>query len=95
MYFLFTTRDIAIAVLGLFIPPIAVLLQRGCGMDFCINLLLTITANAFGGRSMLWHGLWYLASRWRDAGLRFDYGRGDRGPSRLLLTAMPLHLLLL
>ncbi|RKP23420.1 putative plasma membrane proteolipid 3, partial [Syncephalis pseudoplumigaleata] len=44
----FTTRDIAIGVLGIFVPPVGVLLREGCGMDFCINLLLTLLGYVFG-----------------------------------------------
>ncbi|KAI8053241.1 hypothetical protein BDF22DRAFT_620116 [Syncephalis plumigaleata] len=62
MAYVFTTRDIAIAVLGFFLPPIAVLLREGCGIDFCINLLLTLLGYVFGGRSLQWRAAWHSAS---------------------------------
>ena len=39
----------ALAVLGVLIPPVAVLIDRGCGGDFIINLILTILLVWVGG----------------------------------------------
>ncbi|CEJ91660.1 Putative Plasma membrane proteolipid 3 [[Torrubiella] hemipterigena] len=38
----FTTSDICKILLAIILPPIGVLLERGCGADLCINILLTI-----------------------------------------------------
>jgi uncharacterized membrane protein YqaE (UPF0057 family) len=38
----FTASDICKIVLAIFLPPVGVFLERGCGADFCINVLLTI-----------------------------------------------------
>ncbi len=37
------------AVLGVLLPPVAVLIEKGCGCDFIINLLLTICLAWIGG----------------------------------------------
>lgn len=34
--------DVLLYLLAIFIPPIAVVLKRGCGADFLINICLTI-----------------------------------------------------
>ncbi|KAF9514884.1 hypothetical protein BS47DRAFT_1342670 [Hydnum rufescens UP504] len=36
--------SILMVILAIFLPPLAVLLQRGCGADFLINVVLTILA---------------------------------------------------
>ncbi|KAF7722757.1 hypothetical protein EC973_002711 [Apophysomyces ossiformis] len=36
----YSGRDIALFVVAFFIPPLAVLLKRGCGIDFLINICL-------------------------------------------------------
>ncbi|KAI9320911.1 hypothetical protein BX666DRAFT_1912470 [Dichotomocladium elegans] len=36
----YTGRDIALFVVSFFFPPVAVLVKRGCGIDFLINILL-------------------------------------------------------
>ncbi|KJA27549.1 hypothetical protein HYPSUDRAFT_198281 [Hypholoma sublateritium FD-334 SS-4] len=38
----FTTSDICKIILAIFLPPLGVFLERGCGADFFINILLTI-----------------------------------------------------
>ncbi|KAH9001218.1 hypothetical protein EDB92DRAFT_30893 [Lactarius akahatsu] len=38
----FTGSDICKILLAIFIPPLGVFLERGCGADFLINILLTI-----------------------------------------------------
>ncbi|KAI9593192.1 hypothetical protein BDF19DRAFT_448874 [Syncephalis fuscata] len=48
MAYVFTTRDIAIAVLGFIFPPFGVLLRAGCGADLCINILLTLLGHLPG-----------------------------------------------
>ncbi|KAI9228309.1 MAG: hypothetical protein DHS80DRAFT_15812 [Piptocephalis tieghemiana] len=37
-----SNRDVVYVLLALFFPPLSVLLKRGCGIDFCINFLLSI-----------------------------------------------------
>ena len=39
----------ALAILGVLLPPVAVLIDRGCGCAFLINLLLTILLAWIGG----------------------------------------------
>ncbi|KAI8633962.1 putative plasma membrane proteolipid 3 [Xylariaceae sp. FL1651] len=38
----FTASDICKILLAIILPPVGVFLERGCGADFCINILLTI-----------------------------------------------------
>ncbi|KIS71575.1 uncharacterized protein UMAG_10003 [Mycosarcoma maydis] len=38
----FTCSDIFKIILAIFLPPLGVFLERGCGADFWINVLLTI-----------------------------------------------------
>ncbi|CBQ67374.1 Plasma membrane proteolipid 3 [Ustilago sp. UG-2017a] len=38
----FTCSDIVKIILAIFLPPLGVFLERGCGADFWINVLLTI-----------------------------------------------------
>ncbi|EJP62462.1 hypothetical protein ACQRIT_000281 [Beauveria bassiana] len=38
----FTASDICKILLAIILPPIGVLLERGCGADLCINICLTI-----------------------------------------------------
>ncbi|KAI1380813.1 putative plasma membrane proteolipid 3 [Hypoxylon crocopeplum] len=38
----FTASDICKIILAIVLPPLGVFLERGCGADFCINVLLTI-----------------------------------------------------
>ncbi|KAE9966439.1 plasma membrane proteolipid Pmp3 [Oleoguttula mirabilis] len=38
----FTGSDIIKIIFAIFIPPIGVFLERGCGADLLINILLTI-----------------------------------------------------
>ncbi|KAK9782382.1 putative Cation transport-related protein [Seiridium cardinale] len=38
----FTGSDIFKIILAVLLPPVGVFLERGCGADFCINVLLTI-----------------------------------------------------
>ncbi|KAH6918677.1 hypothetical protein BKA70DRAFT_1247904 [Coprinopsis sp. MPI-PUGE-AT-0042] len=37
----FTTSDICKIILAIFLPPLGVFLERGCGADFLINIILT------------------------------------------------------
>ncbi|KAH6912746.1 hypothetical protein BKA70DRAFT_1264832 [Coprinopsis sp. MPI-PUGE-AT-0042] len=37
----FTASDICKLLFAIFLPPLGVLLERGCGADFLINILLT------------------------------------------------------
>ncbi|KAG0165197.1 hypothetical protein DFQ28_009107 [Apophysomyces sp. BC1034] len=36
----YSGRDIALFVVAFFLPPLAVLIKRGCGIDFLINICL-------------------------------------------------------
>ncbi|TVY31120.1 Plasma membrane proteolipid [Lachnellula hyalina] len=38
----FTASDICKIILAVFLPPVGVFLERGCGADFLINILLTV-----------------------------------------------------
>ncbi|SPO20600.1 probable Plasma membrane proteolipid 3 [Ustilago trichophora] len=38
----FTCSDIIKIIFAIFLPPLGVFLERGCGVDFWINVLLTI-----------------------------------------------------
>ncbi|KAH7223878.1 hypothetical protein BKA60DRAFT_562564 [Fusarium oxysporum] len=38
----FTASDICKILLAIILPPVGVFLERGCGADFFINILLTI-----------------------------------------------------
>ncbi|KAG4031633.1 hypothetical protein MFRU_008g00010, partial [Monilinia fructicola] len=38
----FTASDICKIILAIILPPVGVFLERGCGADFLINILLTI-----------------------------------------------------
>ncbi|TVY56918.1 Plasma membrane proteolipid 3 [Lachnellula cervina] len=38
----FTASDVCKIILAVFLPPVGVFLERGCGADFLINILLTI-----------------------------------------------------
>ncbi|RDX56625.1 UPF0057-domain-containing protein [Lentinus brumalis] len=38
----FTASDICKILFAIFIPPVGVFLERGCNVDFLINILLTI-----------------------------------------------------
>ena len=40
--------EICKVVIAIFLPPIAVLLERGCGVDFVINILLTLLGHIPG-----------------------------------------------
>ncbi|KAI1167683.1 hypothetical protein F5B18DRAFT_647469 [Nemania serpens] len=38
----FTASDICKIIIAVILPPLGVFLERGCGGDFLINILLTI-----------------------------------------------------
>ena len=61
MTYVFTSRDIAIAVVGFIFPPLGVILREGCGLDLCINILLTILGHLPGEHSLQWHMAWHSA----------------------------------
>ncbi|KAF8797939.1 UPF0057-domain-containing protein [Phlegmacium glaucopus] len=51
----FTTSDICKILVAIFIPPLGVFLERGCGADLLINILLTILGyipGIFHGKSI-------------------------------------------
>jgi len=43
-----TFDDILLILISLIIPPLPVVFKRGCGTDFCINLLLTLLTGILG-----------------------------------------------
>ncbi|PYH76635.1 YqaE/Pmp3 family membrane protein [Aspergillus aculeatinus CBS 121060] len=43
-----TASDVCLVILAIFIPPLAVLLKRGCGPDLCINIVLTLLGDIPG-----------------------------------------------
>lgn len=49
----FTCSDICKIILAILLPPLGVLLERGCGADLLINILLTILGYIPGTRSTL------------------------------------------
>ncbi|KAF4336641.1 hypothetical protein FBEOM_9493, partial [Fusarium beomiforme] len=42
----FTASDICKILLAIILPPVGVFLERGCGADLLINILLTILGKA-------------------------------------------------
>ncbi|PNS20236.1 hypothetical protein CAC42_5686 [Sphaceloma murrayae] len=38
----FTGSDILKIIIAIFLPPVGVFLERGCGADLLINILLTV-----------------------------------------------------
>ncbi|KAK2669100.1 Proteolipid membrane potential modulator [Fusarium oxysporum f. sp. vasinfectum] len=42
----FTASDICKILLAIILPPVGVFLERGCGTDLLINILLTILGEA-------------------------------------------------
>ncbi|KAJ3383752.1 plasma membrane proteolipid Pmp3 [Lobulomyces angularis] len=51
--------DICSIILAILLPPLGVLLDRGCGVDFCINILLTILGYLPG----IIHALYLILSK--------------------------------
>ena len=43
----FTASDICKIILAIFLPPLGVFLERGCGADLLINILLTVLGCKF------------------------------------------------
>ena len=58
--------DICLIVLAVFLPPVAVALERGCGADLLINILLTLLGHIPG----IIHAIYVI--------LRHRERRGDR-----------------
>ncbi|KAI7862639.1 hypothetical protein BDF14DRAFT_1853264 [Spinellus fusiger] len=58
----YSGRDIALFVVAFFCSPIAVLVKRGCGVDFLINLCLFVLG-AFPG---IIHGF-YIVHKYNDS----------------------------
>nr|POE49232.1 plasma membrane proteolipid 3 [Quercus suber] len=52
----FTGSDIIKIIFAIFVPPIGVFLERGCGADLLINILLTILGYIPGIIHALWRG---------------------------------------
>lgn len=48
------TMSIAIVILSIFLPPVAVAMVHGIGKDFIINIVLTL----LGGLPGIIHALW-------------------------------------
>ncbi|CEF69510.1 Proteolipid membrane potential modulator family-containing protein [Strongyloides ratti] len=46
--------DCCLFFFAIFFPPIAVLMEFGCGADFCLNLLLTLLGFLPGTIHALW-----------------------------------------
>ncbi|KAL0079652.1 hypothetical protein J3Q64DRAFT_1644842 [Phycomyces blakesleeanus] len=57
----YSTRDIALFVVAFFFSPLAVLIKRGCGVDFLINICLFI----FGALPGIIHGF-YIIHKYND-----------------------------
>ncbi len=47
-------------ILSIFLPPVAVLLKKGAGKDFVINLVLTLLLFWIGG---IIHAFWLLSKK--------------------------------
>ncbi|KAL6829175.1 hypothetical protein J3E69DRAFT_330537 [Trichoderma sp. SZMC 28015] len=75
----FTTSDICKIILAIILPPIGVFLERGCGADLLINILLTILGY-FPARLPLPYPAGIKSSRRRTASCRADtnYSTFDR-----------------
>ncbi|RKP13188.1 hypothetical protein BJ684DRAFT_3167, partial [Piptocephalis cylindrospora] len=56
-----SNKDVVQVLIAFFFPPLAVLLKRGCGLDFVINILLSILGFIPG----LLHA-WYLIFKFND-----------------------------
>jgi uncharacterized membrane protein YqaE (UPF0057 family) len=54
-----STADILRVLLSILVPPLGVFLQEGIGMQFWINLLLTLLGYVPG----LVHAVWIIARR--------------------------------
>ncbi|KAK7544529.1 uncharacterized protein J3D65DRAFT_23912 [Phyllosticta citribraziliensis] len=37
-----TAEDCLLILIAIFLPPLVVLIKRGCGLNFCLNILLTL-----------------------------------------------------
>jgi len=46
--------DILMIILAIILPPVAVLILKGCGGDFCINLILTLIMWLPGAIHAVW-----------------------------------------
>jgi len=46
--------DLLMIVLAILLPPVAVIILKGCGGDFCINLILTILGWVPGAIHAVW-----------------------------------------
>ncbi|KAI1362674.1 hypothetical protein F5Y08DRAFT_267947 [Xylaria arbuscula] len=58
----FTASDICKIILAIILPPLGVFLERGCGADFLINILLTILGYIPGIIHALYVSLGYASS---------------------------------
>jgi len=56
----FTASDICKILVAIFLPPLGVFLERGCGADFLINILLTILGWVPG----VIHALYIILKYW-------------------------------
>ncbi|KAH6854359.1 hypothetical protein B0I37DRAFT_410452 [Chaetomium sp. MPI-CAGE-AT-0009] len=52
----FTASDICKIIFAVIIPPLGVFLERGCGSDLLINILLTVLGYLPG----IVHALWII-----------------------------------
>jgi uncharacterized membrane protein YqaE (UPF0057 family) len=54
-----TSGDVILVLCALFLPPIGVLLARGLGWQFVINIILTVCGFVPG----IVHAIWLIARR--------------------------------
>ncbi|ELR12942.1 uncharacterized protein ACA1_382090 [Acanthamoeba castellanii str. Neff] len=50
-----TVGDILLLILGILLPPLPVLIKRGCGCQFLLNILLCIIGLWIGGVIHAWY----------------------------------------
>ncbi|KUI52514.1 Plasma membrane proteolipid 3 [Cytospora mali] len=68
----FTGSDIFKIILAIILPPLGVFLERGCGADLLINILLTILGYIPG----IIHALYVLASSDCPSSEQYDKEQG-------------------
>ncbi|ORX92812.1 hypothetical protein K493DRAFT_285371 [Basidiobolus meristosporus CBS 931.73] len=68
----FSDRDVFLMIIGFFLPPFSVLIKRGCGADFLINIGLSMLGHVPG----ILH-CWYLVYKYNDYA-QSDLERGQQ-----------------
>ncbi|RGP69433.1 plasma membrane proteolipid 3 [Fusarium longipes] len=76
----FTASDICKIILAIILPPVGVFLERGCGADFFINILLTILGYIPG----IIHALATALPKWLNGCPAFNHRQQLGQPSVVL-----------